>query len=194
MSAANTDQTDRVAQLEEEGDIAADYLEELLDIADLGGDLEIDVENDRASVDIVAEGDENKALQRLVGRDGSVLESLQELTRLAVSQRTGEHSRLMLDIAGYRANRKIELTAIAEEAITKAKASGEPVRLAAMNPFERKICHDVAAREGVYSGSVGQAPNRAVVIHPTPDPIEDLVDQDQDDFEESVGQEATGDE
>ena len=94
------------------------------------------------------------------------MEALQDLTRLAVSQKTGEHSRLMLDIAGFRQTRKQELRAIAEEAITKAKTSGEPVRLEPMNPFERKVCHDVAAEEGVYSGSQGQAPNRAVVIYP----------------------------
>lgn len=157
---------ERVAALEEEGDIAADYLEELLDIADLGGDLEIDVEHDRASVDIVADAQDLNDLQRLVGKEGEVLESLQDLTRLAVSQKTGEHSRLMLDIAGYRQKRKAELRSIAQEAITKAKTTGEPVRLEPMNPFERKVCHDVAAEEGVYSGSQGQAPNRAVVIYP----------------------------
>ncbi len=157
---------ERVAALEEEGDIAADYLEELLDIADLGGDLEIDVEHDRASVDIVADAQDLNDLQRLVGKEGEVLESLQDLTRLAVSQKTGEHSRLMLDIAGYREERKQELRSIAEEAITKAKTTGEPVRLEPMNPFERKVCHDVAAEEGIYSGSQGQAPNRAVVIYP----------------------------
>ena len=141
--------SERVAALEEEGDIAADYLEELLDIADLGGDLEIDVEHDRASVDIVADAQDLGDLQRLVGNEGEVLEALQDLTRLAVSQKTGEHSRLMLDIAGFRQTRKQELRAIAEEAITKAKTSGEPVRLEPMNPFERKVCHDVAAEEGV---------------------------------------------
>lgn len=157
---------DRISQLEEEGDIAADYLEELLDICDLGGDLEIDVENDRASVEVIAEGDEARDLERLVGKDGKVLESLQELARMAVSQKTGERSRLMLDIAGYRANRKAELTLITEEAIAKTKTSEAPVKLAAMNPFERKVCHDVAAEQGFYSCSEGQAPNRAVVIYP----------------------------
>lgn len=157
---------DRIAQLEEEGDIAADYLEELLDICDLGGDLEIDVENDRASVEIIAEGDEARDLERLVGKDGKVLESLQELARMAVSQKTGERSRLMLDIAGYRADRKAELTLITEEAIAKTKTSEAPVKLVAMNPFERKVCHDVAAEQGFYSCSEGQAPNRAVVIYP----------------------------
>lgn len=166
MSESAANDRSLVTRLEEEGDIAADYLEELLDIADLGGDLEIDVENDRASVEIVASGEEFKDLQRLVGEDGKVLESIQELTRLAVSQKTGEHSRLMLDIVGYRKERREQLSAITEEAITKAKTSGQPVRLEPMNPFERKICHDTAAREGVYSGSQGQAPNRAVVIYP----------------------------
>ena len=161
--------------LEEQGAFAADYLEELLDIADLGGDLDIDVENDRAMVAIVAEGADLADLKRLVGRDGQVLESLQELTRLAVQQRTGERSRLMLDIANYRADKKRELTAIAEEAVTKVKATGEPVKLDPMNPFERKVCHDVAAAAGCYSESEGASPNRCVVIY-----LDDSIEDDEE--------------
>lgn len=158
---------ENVARLLAEGDIAADYLEELLDIVKIGGDLDIDVENDRASLEVIpADSEERRQLEKLVGSEGKVLESLQELTRLAVSQKTGEHSRLMLDIAGYRVERKAELTAITEEAISKAKATEKPVKLPPMNPFERKVCHDTASREGVYSGSQGQAPNRAVIIYP----------------------------
>lgn len=168
-------QRSRIEALEEQGDFAADYLEELLDIADLGGDLDIDVENDRAMVAIVAEGADLHDLKRLVGRDGQVLESLQELTRLAVQQRTGERSRLMLDVANYRADKKRELTAIAEEAITKVKTTGEPQKLSPMNPFERKVCHDVAAAAGCYSESEGASPNRCVVIY--------LDDADEDDDE-----------
>lgn len=156
--------TDRLSHLEEEGEIAADYLEELLDIADLDGDIEIDVENDRASVEILAE--DRAALDRLVGEDGEVLDALQELTRLAVQTETGERSRLMLDIAGFRADRKRELQAITEEAITRLQTSGEPQRLAAMNPFERKVCHDVVAAAGLVSESEGVEPNRCVVILP----------------------------
>lgn len=163
--AKETDGKSRVEALEEQGDFAADYLEELLDIADLGGDLDIDVENDRAMVAIVAEGADRHDLKRLVGKDGQVLEALQELTRLAVQQRTGERSRLMLDVDGYRSDKKRELTAIAEEAITKVKATGEPQKLPPMNPFERKVCHDVAAAAGCYSESEGTSPNRFVVIH-----------------------------
>lgn len=159
--------TDRLSHLEEEGEIAADYLEELLDIADLDGDIEIDVENDRASVEVVAE--DPGALARLVGEDGEVLDALQELTRLAVQTETGERSRLMLDVAGFRADRKRELQAITEEAITRLRASGEPQRLTAMNPFERKVCHDVVAAAGLVSESEGQEPNRCVVILPAAD-------------------------
>lgn len=156
--------TDRLSHLEEEGEIAADYLEELLDIADLDGDIEIDVENDRASVEVVAE--DPSALERLVGEDGEVLDALQELTRLAVQTETGERSRLMLDVAGFRADRKRELQAITEEAITRLRTTGEAQRLAAMNPFERKVCHDVVAAEGLVSESEGVEPNRCVVILP----------------------------
>lgn len=163
-----TDETpkkDRIAHLVEEGDIAADYLEELLDIADLDGDIELDVENDRALVEIGSE-DPSSRLERLVGEDGRVLDALQELTRLAVQNETGERSRLMLDIAGFRADRRRELTAIAEEAITRVRTTGEVVMLEPMNPFERKICHDVAARENLMSESEGVEPNRCVVILP----------------------------
>ena len=154
------DNADKLTRLEEEGEIAADYLEELLDIAD----LEIDVENGRASVEIVA--DDPDALDRLVGDDGEVLDALQELTRLAVQTETGERSRLMLDIAGFRAERKEELQDITREAIARVRATGEAVKLDAMNPFERKVCHDVVADEGLTSESEGAEPHRRVVILP----------------------------
>lgn len=156
---------ERIKQLEEEGDIAADYLEELLDIADFDGDIEIDVENDRAAVAIVSEESGSK-LDRLVGGDGEVLDALQELTRLAVQTKTGERSRLMLDVAGYRVERRAELRDIAEEAITRVKSTGEAVRLDPMNPFERKVCHDVVADAGLVSESEGAEPTRCVVILP----------------------------
>lgn len=170
---------DRLAHLEEEGEIAADYLEELLDIADFDGDIEIDVENGRASVEIVAEDPD--ALARLVGEDGEVLDALQELTRLAVQSETGERSRLMLDIAGFRASRKAELQAITEEAISRLRATGESQRLEAMNPFERKVCHDVVATAGFMSESEGTEPHRFVVILPA----EDVDAEDADDAQES---------
>ncbi|MDO5720303.1 MAG: R3H domain-containing nucleic acid-binding protein [Actinomycetaceae bacterium] len=171
-----TSNKDRLALLVEEGDIAADYLEELLDIADLDGDIELDVENDRALVEIVTD-ESSSRLDRLVGNDGRVLDALQELTRLAVQNSTGERSRLMLDIAGFRADRRRELTAIAEEAITRVKATGESVMLEPMNPFERKVCHDVVAREGLSSESEGVEPNRCVVI---------LVPAEEDSTDEGV--------
>lgn len=150
-----------VAKLEEEGDIAADYLEALLDIADLDGDIDIDVENNRASVAIVG-----AKLDNLVGRDGEVLDALQELTRLAVQSSTGDRSRLMLDIGGYRENRRSELKALADEKAAEAKASGAPIKLAPMNAFERKIVHDRIQDLGLSSESEGEDPNRFVVIFP----------------------------
>ncbi|XEK82285.1 protein jag [Mumia sp. Pv4-285] len=139
--------------------MAADFLEELLDIADVDGDLDMDVEGNRASVSIVG-GD----LSMLVGRDGEVLEALQELTRLAVYRETGERSRLMLDVAGFRAQRRTELQQIAADAIATVRASGEPARLVAMSPFERKVVHDAVAAAGLTSESEGQEPERRVVI------------------------------
>jgi spoIIIJ-associated protein len=150
-----------LTDLEHEGDIAADYLEELLDIADLDGDLDMDVDGDRASVSIVGAD-----LSQLVGRDGKVLEALQELTRLAVLRETGERSRLMLDVSGYRAERREQLVELAREQIARVKESGEPVSLAPMSPFERKVVHDEVAAAGLTSESEGVAPRRFVVILP----------------------------
>jgi len=150
------DNADKLTRLEEEGEIAADYLETLLAPPAPDGDIEIDVENGRASVEIVA--DDPDALDRLVGDDGEVLDALQELTRLAVQTETGERSRLMLDIAGFRAERKEELQDITREAIARVRSTGEAVKLDAMNPFERKVCHDVVAEEGLTSESEGVEP------------------------------------
>ncbi|MGY1622422.1 protein jag [Geodermatophilus sp. SYSU D00965] len=145
-----------------EGDVAGDYLERLLDILDVDGDIDLDVEGDRASVAIV--GGE---LRDLVGPDGAVLEALQELTRLAVAQSTGVRSRLMLDIGGYRARRRADLTSLAAEAARRVAQSRQPERLVAMNPFERKVVHDVVAgMSGVRSESEGEEPNRRVVVLP----------------------------
>jgi len=151
----------RLERLENEGDIAADFLEELLDIADLDGDLDMDVEGNRASVSLVG-GD----LAMLVGRDGEVLEALQELTRLAVYRETGERSRLMLDVDGFRARRRDVLTRLAEESIATVRDSGEELRLDPMSPFERKVIHDAVAAAGLTSESEGQEPQRRVVILP----------------------------
>ena len=152
---------DAAARLEREGDIAADYLEELLDIADLDGDLDMDVEGDRASVSIVG-GD----LSRLVGRNGEVLEALQDLTRLAVLRETGERSRLMLDVGGHRARRRTVLEGVARDAVEKVKATGEREALSPMTAFERKVVHDVVAAAGLTSESEGEEPRRRVVVQP----------------------------
>lgn len=150
--------TSKLAALDREGDIAADYLEELLEIADLDGDIDIFTEGDRAHVSIVTDS------ELLVGADGEVLDALQELSRLAVMTETGHRSRLMLDVAGHRERRRQELTALAQEAITDVNQNGEPVRLTPMNPFERKIVHDIVAAAGLVSESEGEEPNRRVVI------------------------------
>ena len=150
-----------VSALEQECDIAADYLEGLLDIADLDGDIDMDVEGDRAMVSIVGAD-----LSELVGEDGNVLNALQDLTRLAVIRETGERSRLMLDIGGFRARKRAELAALAEHAVAHVKETGEPEALGAMTPFERKVVHDVVAAAGLRSESEGEEPRRYVVIRP----------------------------
>jgi len=151
----------RIDRLEAEGDIAADYLEELLDIADLDGDLDIDVDGDRAAVSIIGAD-----LSQLVGSNGEVLEALQELTRLAVYRETGDRSRLMLDISGYRAEKRSQLERLAEETVSRVRESGEPAPLEPMSPFERKVVHDAVAAAGLSSESEGVEPRRFVVVLP----------------------------
>ena len=153
-------------RLEEEGEVAADYLEELLDIVDLDGDIDIDVENGRASVAIVAESGIDRELKDLVGTQGEVLEALQELARLAVQAKTGERSRLMLDVAGYRAGRRRALEEVAAKAVEEVRRGGSPLRLDPMNAFERKVVHDVVAEAGLASESEGAEPARRVVVLP----------------------------
>ena len=148
-------------KLEHEGDVAADFLEELLDIADLDGDIDIDVDGDRATVSIVG-----GALDHLVGVAGDVVDALQELTRLAVYRETGERSRLMLDVAGFRAARRVELETIGLEAVEKVKATGEPVALEPMTPFERKVVHDAVSAAGLVSESEGVDAGRHIVVRP----------------------------
>ncbi len=151
----------RRERLEQEGDIAADYLEELLEISDLDGDLDMDVEGDRATVSIVGAD-----LPQLVGDQGEVLEALQELTRLAVYRETGERSRLMLDVSGHRAERRTALEEQASRIVAQVKESGERATLEPMSPFERKVVHDVVAAAGLTSESEGTEPRRFVVVLP----------------------------
>ncbi|OKK02339.1 single-stranded DNA-binding protein [Streptomyces sp. CB03234] len=156
---------DTLTRLEQEGEIAADYLEGLLDIADLDGDIDMDVEADRAAVSIISDSG-SRDLQKLVGRDGEVLEALQELTRLAVHRETGDRSRLMLDIAGFRARKRTELAELGAQAADEVKSTGEPVKLKPMTPFERKVVHDAVAAAGLRSESEGEEPERFVVVLP----------------------------
>ncbi|MBM9620482.1 Jag family protein [Streptomyces zhihengii] len=156
---------DTLTRLEQEGEIAADYLEGLLDIADLDGDIDMDVEADRAAVSIISDAG-TKDLQKLVGRDGEVLEALQELTRLAVLRETGDRSRLMLDIAGFRADKRAELAELGAKAASEVKSTGQPVELDPMTPFERKVVHDAVAAAGLRSESEGEEPQRFVVVLP----------------------------
>ncbi len=146
--------------LDTEAEVAADYLEELLDIADLDGDIDTYIEGDRAHVSIISES------TVLVGPHGSVLDALQELTRLAVMTETGERSRLMLDVAGYRDRRRKELVALTTDAVQEVRNTNDRVPLAPMNPFERKIVHDTVAAAGLTSESEGEEPRRHVVILP----------------------------
>lgn len=148
--------------LDQEGDVAADYLEGLLDICDLDGDIDIEVDASRARVSIVEV--ETGDLAHLVGEDGEVLHALQELSRLAAARETGERSRLMLDIAGFRTKQKLVLEDAAKAACAEAQRTSAPVRMAPMNPYERKVVHDMVATLGLASESEGDEPARRVVI------------------------------
>jgi spoIIIJ-associated protein len=155
------DDEEDLGTLEEEGEVAADYIEGLLDIADLDGDIDMDVEGDRAVVSVVG-----ATLDELVGDDGEVLEALQELTRLAVHRKTGSRARLMLDVGGFRARRRTELAELGRSVADEVARTGEPKKLRAMSPFERKIVHDAIALAGLRSESEGEEPNRRVVVFP----------------------------
>ncbi|MEU8851808.1 R3H domain-containing nucleic acid-binding protein [Streptomyces sp. NPDC048564] len=164
-TSAAAEGADNLSRLEQEGEIAADYLEGLLDIADLDGDIDMDVEADRAAVSIISDSG-GRDLQKLVGRDGEVLEALQELTRLAVHRETGDRSRLMLDVAGYRAQKRAELSELGAKAAAEVRSTGEPVKLKPMSPFERKVVHDAVKSAGLRSESEGEEPQRFVVVLP----------------------------
>jgi len=153
------------AHLEREGEVAADFLEQLLDIADMDGDIDVDVDGDRAAVAIV-DSEEGRVSRRLVGPDGKVLEALQELTRLAVQSATGERSRLMLDVAGFRAERRAAVVSVAQAAIAVVKSTNEEVAMDPMTAFERKVVHDEVLAAGLGSQSDGVEPQRYVVILP----------------------------
>jgi spoIIIJ-associated protein len=161
LSQTDTTEVD-VQALEQEGEIAADYIEGLLDIGDYDGDIDMDVEGERAMVAVVGAD-----LDELVGKRGEVLEALQELTRLAVHRQTGSRSRLMLDVGGYRERRRAELTKLGQDVSDEVKQAGEAKPLAPMTPFERKIVHDAVAVAGLRSESEGEEPDRYVVVYPS---------------------------
>lgn len=152
-----------IEQLNEEADIAADYLEGLLDIADYDGDIEMGIRNDRPLVQIVA--DDSTDIKKLIGKNGNVVDALQQLTRLAVQQKTGERSRLIVDVDGYLKRKRQHLRDVALDAIDDAKESGEAVNLDPMNSFERKVIHDIVREEGLKSRSHGEEPHRYVTVY-----------------------------
>ncbi|AKV55753.1 R3H domain protein [Bifidobacterium actinocoloniiforme DSM 22766] len=176
------DQDKSMEQLNEEADIAADYLEDLLDIVDYEGDIEMGVRNHRPTVQIVADDDTD--IQHLIGQDGDVVDALQRLTRLAVQQRTGERSHLIIDVDGFLSRKRKKLRRTALDAIDEAGETGEPVDLEPMNSFERKIVHDMVREEGLKSRSHGEEPHRYVTVYPKVDAAEG-VDELKDDADQA---------
>ncbi|WEV65798.1 hypothetical protein OZX71_08675 [Bifidobacterium sp. ESL0764] len=173
------DEEKTVEQLNDEADIAADYLEGLLDIADYEGDIEMGVRNGRPTVQIVADDDED--IRNLIGHKGEVVDALQLLTRLAVQQKTGDRSRLILDVDGYLKKRRQHLRDQALDVIDEVRETGEPANLDPMNSFERKVVHDLVREEGLKSRSHGEEPHRYVTIYLKPRPVDDDLDDDEDD-------------
>lgn len=157
------DEEKTIDQLNEEADIAADYLEGLLDIVDYEGDIEMGVRNNRPTVQIVADDDTD--IKHLIGRNGEVVDALQQLTRLAVQQKTGERSHLIVDVDGFLKRKRQHLRDVALDAIDAVKESGEPMDLKPMNSFERKVVHDVVRDEGLKSRSHGEEPHRYVTVY-----------------------------
>ena len=154
----------QLSPLEEEGEIAADYIEELLDTADIDGDIDIEVRDGRTYVSVVTEDDQNYELDALVGPKGEVLDSLQELARLAVLSATERRSRLVLDVAGYREARAAVLREMAQKAVAQVRSTGDSVHLEPLSAYERKIIHDAVAEAGLISESEGEGPGRHIVI------------------------------
>ena len=150
-------------QLNDEADIAADYLEGLLDIVDYEGDIELGVRNNRPMVQIVADDDSD--IKHLIGRHGEVVDALQQLTRLAVQQKTGERSHLIVDVDGFLKRKRQHLRDVALDAVDEVRETGEPVNLKPMNSFERKVIHDVVREEGLKSRSHGEEPHRYVTVY-----------------------------
>ena len=171
------DEEKTIDQLNEEADIAADYLEGLLDIVDYEGDIEMGVRNKRPTVQIVADDDTD--IKHLIGRNGEVVDALQQLTRLAVQQKTGERSHLIVDVDGYLKRKRQRLHDIALDAIDEVRETGEPVDLKPMNSFERKIVHDVVREEGMKSRSHGEEPHRYVTVYLKASAAEDAEDEDE---------------
>lgn len=156
------DATPAVADLEQEGDVAADFIEGLLDIADIGGDLDLDVRNGRAYVSVQSTDDDDTSLDRLA--DPDTVSALQELTRLAVQSRTGQFSRLILDIAGSRDARQRELEVLVERAVLRLDDGASQASLPPMSSYERKLVHDIVSALGLVSESYGEGAQRHTVI------------------------------
>ena len=148
------------ANLDDEGDIAADYIEELLDICDLDGDIDIDTRGGRAYISVNASGDSNI---RVLSKPDTV-NALQELTRLAVQTKTGAFSRLILDVGGSREARQAELGRLVDAAVAKIEAGDESAALEPMSSYERKLVHDIVAERGFVSASEGDGRDRHTVI------------------------------
>lgn len=170
-----------VDQLNEEADIAADYLEGLLDIADYEGDIEMGVRNNRPMIQIVADDDTD--IKNLIGRNGEVVDALQQLSRLAVQQKTGERSHLIVDVDGFLKRKRQHLRDMALDAVDEVRETGESVSLRPMNSFERKVIHDTVRDEGLRSRSHGEEPRRYVTVYM---PASLSEDEDSDNFDEDV--------
>jgi spoIIIJ-associated protein len=150
-------------QLQEHGNIAADYIEGILDIANLEGDIEIEIKDQRVTVSVIADNLVTKqALRKLAQKE--VVMSLQNLSRMVIYNKTGQHSKLVVDVAGYREQQKGGIEKLAQKMIEKAQETKEPVHLRSMNSFERRIAHQIVSDAGLFSHSEGTGRDRHLII------------------------------
>ncbi|MFB3739511.1 MAG: RNA-binding cell elongation regulator Jag/EloR [Candidatus Velamenicoccus archaeovorus] len=155
--------------VEEQGEVAADFLEGLLERMGIPASIEPGMRDGIMYVDVLGEGPDDEDMGLLIGRHGATLDALQELTRIVVSHRTGERCRVIVDVEDYRKRRRSRLVSRAREMARRVAKTGREEELEPMPPYERKIVHDTVAEvPGAQSSSVGEEPERRVVISRRP--------------------------
>lgn len=154
------------ADLEEQADAVADFVEELLERMGIDAIAEPTMHRGHVYVDIVDGPEDDMAL--LIGRHGQTLDAIQELARTAVGRRLDDRVRVLVDVSDYRKRQEDRLIEGAREVAERVQATGAEEQLDPMNAYQRKLVHDVVAEfEGLESVSEGVDPDRFVVVRPS---------------------------